>query len=52
MDLSAVRGDLERGMQSLLVDANGEALPASFTFDGKTGLAIGKFTYKDIALLD
>lgn len=47
-NLPVIRGDLERGMQMLLVDTNGEPFPASFTFDGKTGLAIGKFTYRNV----
>ena len=46
--LPAIRGDLERGMQMLLMDSNNEPFPASFTFDGKTGLAIGKFTYRNM----
>lgn len=48
MDLAALRGDLERGMQMLLLDNNDQPFPASFSFDGKTGLAIGKFTYRNI----
>lgn len=46
--LPAIRGDLERGMQMLLLDKNNEPFPAVFTFDGKTGLAIGKFTYRNL----
>lgn len=49
MDLSAIRGDLERGMQMLLLDNDNQPFPAEFSFDGKTGLAIGKFTYRDIS---
>lgn len=47
-----IRGDLEEGMQMLLCDNSGEPFSASFTFDGKTGLAIGKFTYRDISKLN
>lgn len=48
IDLPILRGDLERGMQMLITDVNGEPFAASFTFDGKTGLAIGKFTYRNM----
>jgi len=34
-------------MAMLICDNNEEPFPASFTFDGKTGLAIGRFTYRD-----
>lgn len=44
-----VRADLKEGMSTLLCDNNDEPFPAHFTFDGKTGLAIGKFTYRDIS---
>ena len=45
---SSARGDLEEGMSLLLCDSSNEPFPAEFTFDAKTGLAIGKFTYRDV----
>jgi len=45
-----VRADLADGMSLLICDNYGEPFPASFTFDGKTGLAIGKFTYRNMNL--
>ena len=47
-ELPAIRGDLERGMQMLLLDKDKQPFPASFMFDGKTGLAIGTFTYRSM----
>jgi hypothetical protein len=46
---TSVRTDLKEGMSTLLCDNNDEPFSAQFTFDGKTGLAIGKFTYRDIS---
>lgn len=39
-------GDLKEGMMMLISDNSLEPFPAQFTFDAKTGLAIGKFTYR------
>ena len=50
--MGALRGDLKQGMQYLLLDSSRQAFPAAFTFDGKTGLAIGKFLYRDIDLIE
>lgn len=47
-NLETVRGDLKRGMSMLLKDNDLSPYPASFSFDGKTGLAIGTFTIRDI----
>jgi hypothetical protein len=49
--LPALRGDLKEGMQMLFMDNTPNSsvpFPATFLFDGKTGLAIGTFTYRDI----
>ncbi len=46
--LANIVDDLKEGMQLLFKDKNGENLPASFTFDGHTGEAIGEFFYRDI----
>lgn len=45
---SQFRGDLEEGMSMLLCDKSGEPFLAEFSFDAKTGLAIGKYTYRDL----
>ena len=41
-------GDLKEGMMMLISDNSLEPYPATFTFDAKTGLAIGKFTYRHL----
>ena len=46
---TSVRTDLKEGMSTLICDNNDEPFSAQFTFDGKTGLAIGKFKYRDIS---
>jgi hypothetical protein len=38
---------LKDGMKAMLIE-NNNAYPAHFTFDGRTGEAIGEFTYKTI----
>jgi len=48
IEMTSIVGDLKEGMQMLFKDNNGENLPASFTFDGHTGEAIGEFYYRDI----
>lgn len=46
-NLESVKGDLKYGMMMLFQNNQGEGLPATFTFDGKTGEAIGEFQYRD-----
>jgi len=47
-DANRYRGDLEEGMSMLICDKTGEPFSAEFSFDAKTGLAIGKYTYRDL----
>lgn len=46
-DVGEIISSLKDGMKEMLIE-NNNAYPAHFTFDGRTGEAIGEFTYKTI----
>jgi len=49
---SKLRGQLKRCMSILLTNDTGTPFPATFVFNGKTGEALGTFTYRDVSTLD
>lgn len=48
----SLRANLKEGMSLLLTNNTGTPFSATFIFDGKTGEALGQFTYRDVSLLE
>lgn len=54
VDIETIRTSLKAAMQLLLINTNEVVIspfPAFFTFNGKTGEALGQFTYRDVSAL-
>ena len=47
-DVDTIRSFLKSEMKKMLIDSANNPYPAHFTFDGRTGEAIGEFTYKTV----
>ena len=45
-DIATIKSDIKLGMSYLFKDSSGDMLPASFSFNGKTGRSRGSFTYR------